>query len=119
MELDMDLVREILLELEQLPWTDSLHELELEGRSSKEVMYHVKMMGQANLLDIFQLNTHDGPGYYPIDITWEGQQFLAKIKSVEVYEQAKTTLLQKTGALAFDLLASVASRLAERAVFGS
>lgn len=119
MTLDMDLVRQILTDLEAVKWTNQAYEIKVDGYDDADVMYHVKMMGQAGLLNTLDSSTMDGPEIYPIDITWQGQQFFQKVKSDAIYQQAKSTVLQKTGALAFDLLAAVATRLAERAVFGS
>lgn len=96
MKLDLDLVREILIEMEcfePLPADvggRSYLECKIEDRSEDELSEHIRLMEEAGLIDA--LRTVKGNKVYhwlPVRITWTGHSYLAEIKSETVYNKSK------------------------------
>ncbi len=54
MKRDMDLVREILLKVEELPFDGRFHEVKIEGRSDEEINYHVMLLAEADFIEYGQ-----------------------------------------------------------------
>ena len=50
MKLDMDLVRKILITLEEQPHGFFCQSLAIDGYSTEQIGYHVTLMGEAGLL---------------------------------------------------------------------
>lgn len=72
MRRDMDLVRSILLKIEEseLPYHDGI--LEIEGRSEGEITYHLNLLIQAgfvNALELGDVNTQFGYQFQDASLT--------------------------------------------------
>ena len=113
MRRDLDLVREILLQLE-----GQNHVGEIAGRAPQEVTYHVSLLEGAGLVtqDLYTnlyLNESLLDG---IRITWSGHEFLDASRSKATWEKAKQIVIQKTGSLSFELVKTVLVQLAKQAL---
>lgn len=118
MKRDMDLVRQILIELEKMEFTGSPVVIPFEGYSETDVHYHVKIMGDANLLDVWWSDLEGGHTfYYPISITWAGHEFLAAARDDTRFNRAKDVVLEKTGALSFGVLNALLQKWMMEGVF--
>ena len=104
MKRDMDLIRDILLRIEQAPYTLGFVELEIEGRSTEEISYHIKILCQAGLVEATDLSTMGGPLWRARDLTWAGHEFLGAAKDASVWNKAKSLLINKTGGVIFEVL---------------
>ena len=94
MKRDMDLVRKILIAIEEHPSGYAPEKLEIDGYSEDEIGHHVHLMGQANLLTVVD-STHmqsTSPVAIAGSITWTGHEFLSAAKSDSVWNQAKNRL---------------------------
>lgn len=113
MQRDMDLVREILFAIEKSPYTGSFMDIKSEGRTSAEVHYHLRIMAEAGLIDVQHLSYHGGGHdfYYPVAITWQGQEFLDAARDDTRWNRAKKAVVQKTSALSFEALKIVLYKL--------
>jgi len=60
-----------------------------------------------------------GPSCLPIRLTWRGHEFLDTSRSDSLWDKAKSTVLNKTGGLAFDVLFSGLKELATRLALGA
>ena len=70
MRRDMDLVRDILLQIEAYPSSLAPEELIIEGYSDEQVSYHVLIMGEAGLLEVATTGSKtSSPGAIPIPPT--------------------------------------------------
>lgn len=90
MRLDKNLVREILLAIEEsadepVSWIN----LQIEGRSAVEVSYHVMLLDEANLIEAQDLSTHDEFEWQPIRMTYKGHELLDSIRDVEIWRRTK------------------------------
>lgn len=109
MKLDKDLVREILLAVE-----DSDHSpeesivLSLNNRTPQEVSYHVMLLHEAGLLvgrdasvlaDVF-------PVWQPKRLTYRGHEFLDTVRDNEVWRRTKAGA-EKAGVASLGLLLEI------------
>ena len=81
MHRDMDLIREILLKIEELPYDGGFRPIEIEGRASYEIAYHVMILAEARLIEAQNVTTHDGIDWRPKRLTYAGHEFLDAAKS--------------------------------------
>jgi hypothetical protein len=78
MKRDMELVRKILLGMEEHPHGFAPGDFKLGEYSDEQVGYHVHIMVQAGLLcghDVTPLGSRS-PQVRPTSLTWEGHEFL-------------------------------------------
>lgn len=113
----MELVREILLAMEEHEhaWAPKL---EIEGSSEEEIGFHVRLMGQAGLLDVAE-TTHTSsrtPTARPLSITWEGYEFLEAAREPSQWESAKKEIKKAGASMTFELLKTVLIALSKKAL---
>ena len=118
MKRDMDLVRKILLELEDTPYELGGFDLELKGYSPDQISYHVMLLNEAGLIEGHDLSTYSGPKWRPKRLTWEGHEFIEASRDESRWEKAKNIMKEKGSGMAFDVLRSVLIQLMTKAVLG-
>jgi hypothetical protein len=96
-KLDTDLVRQILLTVEEFPFDGNFHDVEIEGRTENEISYHVMLLHEAGLLEALDLSTLSGVCWKPQRLTYNGHQFLDAARSDTVWQKAKSWAQKTTG----------------------
>jgi hypothetical protein len=56
MKRDMDLVREILLKVEDLPLDGRFHDVAVDGRTEEEIIYHTMLLHEAGFIEAMDLS---------------------------------------------------------------
>lgn len=117
MERSPDLIRDILLVIEQAPAGTKLNgaELTFEGFSPVEVSEHLCLLEEAGLIKavISRSLGAASPRLVIIDrLTWEGHDFLDSVRSPAVWKKTRAAVLDKGGAFTFELLKEVALHFA-------
>lgn len=108
MKRDMDLVRQILLELEDAPYRGGWVNLEIEEDLEDDVYsYHVQLLYEAGLIEAQDLSTLDGVAWKPKRLTWEGHEFLEAARESSRWEKAKEVMQKEGGGLAVSVLKEV------------
>ena len=108
---DMDLVRRILFEAEELPALDAGERLDIEGYSQEEISYHLKIMAQASLIEA-RASRYAGAGYWEIrGLTWRGHEFLDHARDTSRWKKALELAKEKVGVLSFEALKQILERL--------
>src|SRR5688572_12129530 len=83
--------------------------------SDSIVQYHLRLMYQAGLLNC-EVEKSSTSGriirVYPFDLTWEGQEFLAKISAEGVWPKLRQLIGSKGGSVAFSVINEMATKLA-------
>lgn len=106
---DMDLVRYILEQVESRKYEVNASELVNGRHDEAEVVYHVRIMKQAGLLDARIEDDLSGNHYAIIfGLTWDGQEFLSLVRDSSVWSKIKTEVMNKTGSLSFEVLKELA-----------
>jgi len=75
MKLDTELVREVLIKIEELPFDLAFHDIAVDGRSDDEITYHVMILDEAGLIEAVDLSTMGGICWKPKRLTYAGHQF--------------------------------------------
>lgn len=108
MKRDMELVRQILLQVEQAEndpneWID----LSFEQWPHEVVSYHTKLLIDAGLLEGQDLSDLSGSDWRPKSLTWEGQEFLDAARNETVWNKAMASLKEKSMTVPFEVLKAV------------
>ena len=116
MKRDMDLVRLILLEIEKSEEEDVANMM-IDGYSSKEIMYNAKLMKQNNLIEICKEDIIGN--YYIGSLTWDGCDYLDKIRDNSKWEKIKDVIKDKALPMTFETVKSVATAIISAATEGA
>lgn len=108
MRRDMDLVRSILMDVEQAEGPVNYTAFARNGVTDDMALYHVRIMEQAGLVDCEFSNTYAGADADVLGLTWDGQEFLAAVKRESVWSKVKETVAVKGGAATFDIIKALA-----------
>jgi Hypothetical protein (DUF2513) len=115
MKRDMDLARQILFEIEKLPHGhDVIFQPEIERHSSDEISYHIMLLTQAAYIE----GEETPDGWYAKTLTWQGHEFLDAAKDESRWNKAKKIVMDKGGAITFEMLKQLLLELMKSAVLG-
>ncbi len=117
MKRDMDLIRNILLEIEKQDINSTyINNIAVDGHTPMEIMQHVKLMEDHGLI---RDCTYDlSYNTYVRTITWEGYDFLEKIRDHTTWEKTKKIIVQKGLPLVLDTVKTVSTALVTAAAEG-
>ena len=104
MKRDMDLVRKILIAVEE--GNVKLDDLEYDR---DQINLHVELMKEHGLVEVVIVPDPDGVEHTILAcsverLTWEGQDFLKRARSESIWERAKKKCLEQTGVLTIEFL---------------
>ena len=121
MERNMDLVRLILLKIEKEYVSTDIINLSIVGYTQEQVAYHCNIMAQENLLTHYKPKYGDGKLWLFMvgHLTWEGHDFLDKIRDDSVRGKVKNTAKKKGIPLLIDTIKSIANAFISSAVEGA
>lgn len=113
MKRDMELVRNILLAIEEQYIDVALYDLEVEGYDFKTIAYHCKILYYAELINdykgLFAVNELQNFGVG--SLTWEGHEFLDKIRDDTVWGKTKETMKDKGIPFGLDAVKQISSAI--------
>ena len=112
MKRDMELVRRVLLEIEQSTNVDDWIDLGIEGYSPEEISYHVKILAEAGLLEAQDLTTNDEFEWKPKSLTWKGHEFLDAARNETVWKKTTDLVKDKGGSIPFEVLKDLLIKVA-------
>jgi hypothetical protein len=102
MQRDMNLIRAVLIAVEQLPDDDKFYDISVEGHTEPEISNHVRLLDEAGFVEAQDLTTIDHVCWKPMRLTYQGHEFLGGIRSDTVWEKTKTLVLKNTGTLTIE-----------------
>lgn len=112
MKRDMDLVRTILIKLEERSDPGRLRLDSLGAYSPAQICHHVEIMAQAGLIKVLNLKTRGDPyGLSPEELTWAGHDFLDAIRNESVWNQTKEKISSTVGTVSFEIMKTVAQQV--------
>lgn len=115
MQRDMELIRKILFCIEEKyvdTWLDS-NQVTIDGYDIKTVAYHCSILYDAGLVSDYK-GKYAGNELYFFGVgrlTWDGHEFLDKIKSDTVWNRTKETITQKGLPFVIDVVKEVATAI--------
>lgn len=106
MKRDTDLIRSILLEIENCQDPQGANEIEIEGYSAAEVNYHIGLLCKAGMVESHQIALLDLPGgiYLNNNLTMEGHEFLDAARNDTVWNNSKEAAQKYGGSVPLELL---------------
>ena len=119
MKRDMDLVRAILLHIEQRDTGDKFGPVAIDGRDAESVAYHVRIMAQAGLLDHQREDRglyESRPDYTQIRMAWAGHEFLEAARDETQWQKAKAKVAGAAGGMVFGVLNALLVEYAKKQV---
>jgi|SRR5690606_6844585 len=96
MKRDMELIRKILLFLEEDDKPFKWKHVVIEGYDSRIISHHLKILNEANLIEAKPIvATKDRENWMARSLTWEGHEFLDSIKNDTVWKKIKDGIKSK------------------------
>ncbi len=117
MKRDMDLIRKLLFFFDETQETEHEDLPKIEGYDAKLIKYHIFLMYDSSLLQCnpVKSKTTDAILYLtPLNLTWEGTEFLEKIRSDATWSKINQTIESKGGVLTFSVINQVVDGLVEQ-----
>ena len=114
MKLNIDCVRDVLLEFETFPigcyFVESFKK-SIEHYDQEAVLYVLVKLTEADYINADYYRTEDGKIHFNdiLDITFQGHEFLEKIRSDTVWNQKLKPVFLSVGSMSFDVISRVAN----------
>jgi hypothetical protein len=113
MKRDMDLIRTILLEVEQSSSTEGC-QIEIPGHPKAELYYNAQLAHEAGLIDARFLPGSDA--FHVLRLTYAGHEFLDSARNDTLWIKAKELVTKNTGTLTLEGLKIALSALIKHAL---
>ena len=112
MKRDLDLVRQILLQIEALP-AGPAAQYRMSEIEDPVLLAHLELLIDAGLVNGKIARSHGTRGdVISVEgLTWQGHEWIEMMRSQSVWNETKSTVLEQGGALTFDLTSAVAAKL--------
>jgi hypothetical protein len=117
MKRDMDLIRKILLKLEEHEHGHAPEPFKVEGYTDELVGFHVHLMGEAGLLRVANITGFDdsSPMAIPSSILPVGYDFLDAARNDKIWAQVKKRLADEAVSVPITVfLAMLKAKIAEK-----
>lgn len=105
MKRDWDLIRDLLLQIEDLEPGHYYCPRPTEEHSLESVSYHLHLLEQARLLECKEQHRWNGePSRVASCLTLQGHDLLDSIRDEDAWQAKKTMLLARLGAISYESL---------------
>ena len=123
MKLNIDCVRDILLELETFPigvYPVGSLKNSIANHGRENVEYTLVKLSEANYVNVQYCRMTNGSFLFDsiLDITFQGHEFLEKIRSDTVWNQKLKPIFSSVGSASFEVISAVASSLLTSLISG-
>ena len=117
MKRDMDLVRAILLAVEEHDHGFAPDDLEIDGFTEEQIAYHAFIMMEGGLLEGIDMTTRgsESPEAAIRHLTWAGHEFLDAAREPARWNQAKE-VIKKVGGATLAVWTAVLTELVKKSV---
>lgn len=104
MKRDMDLIRDILLRIEE--GADDLHTLaeRIPGTDYDRIAGHFQVLLDAGYVTGTDASSHEGTDFQMIRLTWAGHEFLDNARNDTIWHKVKEELSKRSMTVSVDLL---------------
>lgn len=117
MRRDIELVRLILMEMENCPHGYVKRNPEIQGYSQEQIAYHAYLIVQAGFAEGLDCNRDMAPSPEAIllNLTWAGHDFISNSRSPTTWAQARE-LVSKVGDASISIWQSVLTDIVKRSL---
>jgi len=118
MERNWDTIREILIDTESLKPEAAIALSSYNTDRAYEVSYHVILLEEAGLIhaSISPMMGGGATEFHIYRLTWQGHELLDAIRNESIWSKTKSSIIDKGGAMTYELVKSVAIDLAKTAM---
>ncbi len=118
MKRDMDLVRKILLKIEENNDEAGTSDLVIDKYSHEMIAYHCKMLCEEGLVDYYDPSYADGglDSFSVGNLTWEGHDFLDSIRDDSHWNKVKKIIAEKGLQMTIGVIKIISKALLDMAV---
>ena len=97
MKRNMDLIRKVLLAIEEQHEYEPIYGLKIPGHSVSEVAYHCKLLHEHGFIDDYDEESGDGEllDFAVGGLTWEGADYLEDVRDNTRWGNIKKTMKEK------------------------
>jgi len=106
MKRDMDLVRQILIFIEDHEHGFAPPQIEIDGYTDEVISFHLLLMGEADLLKVIDVSAQQdlSPRCIVERMTCAGYEFLANTRNETIWNKVKGIVVSKGGSVSFEVL---------------
>lgn len=118
MKRNMELLRNMILLVEDHQHGFAPREMEIDGFTQGQIAYHAYLLVDSGLAEGAE-STHmgsSGPEALITHLTWAGHDFADACRNETIWKKATSTVKEKTGSVTFDVLKEVLVSLLKHAV---
>ncbi len=110
---DWDLIRALLLKLEQKPDSQGfVHLNALPAWDEDTVSYHIRLLSQAGLIEATCKESNQAKVFcLAINLTWDGHELLDSVRNDNAWNNIRFILKQQGLALSYEAIKAVAQAL--------
>lgn len=120
MKRDMELVRQILMSVEEAEEPVDIERFVSERYSMATVAYHVALLDAHGLIDAEILHADDRAYHGEIaGLTWEGSDFLDAIKDDVIWKKTKAAIRRVSTSVTLQTISETAVMVAQQAIKAS
>lgn len=116
MRRDMDLIRELLLEIEE-KHDGSGRQVDVSGGDapSPVVTEHLFMLAEAGLIEAQDASHMQGRRIIVLRMTWQGHEFLDRIRDPQIWAKTKEGA-KRVGSFSLDVLSDIARGIIKKKI---
>ena len=120
MKRDMELVRLILLKIEEEYRSTAIYNLKITGYDKEAIAYHCKILKDAGLISDYgaQYASNRLLSFGVGSLTWAGNDFLDKIRDNSQWNRIKETIAQKSLPLIIETIKTISTAFVTAAAEG-
>ena len=117
MKRNWDLIRTILFKVEEQPTMESVVlPSQFQSFDEETVSYHIWLLREASLIEASCRGSSLKRNCFAKGLTWEGHEFLDKIRSDDLWKQTASTIKTKGLELSFDSIKATSSVLMKQMI---
>lgn len=109
MKRNPDLIRHLLLALENSPDAELLRLPSLQGYASHQVEHHFRLLLEAGLVTAGYISA-DGRRWIAVRLTWDGHEYLERMRDPAVWRETKKAM-GKAGVWSLETMGAVAKAI--------
>lgn len=121
MKRDMELCRKILFAIEEKYVSTAIYNLQIDGYNTEEVAYHCTLLKEAGLIKDCKIIYASGciVSIGVSSLTWEGHDFLDKIREDTVWNKTKGFIKDKALPMTLDVIKEIATAVISETLKGA
>ena len=116
MKRDMELIRELMLEVESQDSDFKYDTLQSKGYTEAQLDYHLKLLIEEKLIDgeVHPLMGTRSPIIVIEKLSWKGHEFLDNARNESIWKETMKTVKEKGGSVAVGVLTQILASVAKQ-----